>query len=223
MHIYRCRQSGGSTSKLWTLSLSSGNVPLWNSCRLLTNAHRPPSFFHVWILAHAVCTLLGPRSRWSLLVPHCLLPPPFTQMSLRLLRSCNSFHILSFPLSVVRKLQEFELPYVSITSLQSSEFHILLRKRYQPPARNITKHHFIIHKLLSSTFRVDEIHCREFLLSCRAAGSDLFWCTILEWHCGHFIRCTIQYNTLATNPTHVKLIVFSFCWRCVRGVDDALW
>ncbi|XP_075940250.1 sorting nexin-17 isoform X1 [Anarhichas minor] len=31
-------------------------------------------------------------------------------------------------LSFVRKLQEFELPYVSITSLRSSEFHILLRK-----------------------------------------------------------------------------------------------
>uniref|UniRef100_A0A8D0CT28 Sorting nexin 17 n=1 Tax=Sander lucioperca TaxID=283035 RepID=A0A8D0CT28_SANLU len=30
----------------------------------------------------------------------------------------------------VRKLQEFELPYVSITSLRSSEFHILLRKSY---------------------------------------------------------------------------------------------
>lgn len=37
-------------------------------------------------------------------------------------------------LSVVRKLQEFELPYVSISSLQSSDFHILLRKRYWPPA-----------------------------------------------------------------------------------------
>lgn len=36
--------------------------------------------------------------------------------------------------SVVRKLQEFELPYVSISSLQSSDFHILLRKRYWPPA-----------------------------------------------------------------------------------------
>lgn len=30
----------------------------------------------------------------------------------------------------MRKLQDFELPYVSITSLQSSEFHILLRKSY---------------------------------------------------------------------------------------------
>lgn len=36
---------------------------------------------------------------------------------------------LSLSPSVVRKLQEFELPYVSISSLQSSEFHILLRKR----------------------------------------------------------------------------------------------
>uniref|UniRef100_A0A668AVL6 Sorting nexin-17 n=1 Tax=Myripristis murdjan TaxID=586833 RepID=A0A668AVL6_9TELE len=33
-------------------------------------------------------------------------------------------------LTFVRKLQEFELPYVSITSLRSSEFHILLRKSY---------------------------------------------------------------------------------------------
>uniref|UniRef100_A0A3P9LT85 Sorting nexin-17 n=1 Tax=Oryzias latipes TaxID=8090 RepID=A0A3P9LT85_ORYLA len=33
-------------------------------------------------------------------------------------------------LTFVRKLQEFELPYVSITSLQSSEFHIVLRKSY---------------------------------------------------------------------------------------------
>lgn len=33
-------------------------------------------------------------------------------------------------LTFVRKLQEFELPYVSITSLQSSDFHILLRKSY---------------------------------------------------------------------------------------------
>uniref|UniRef100_A0A1A8FTX0 Sorting nexin-17 n=1 Tax=Nothobranchius korthausae TaxID=1143690 RepID=A0A1A8FTX0_9TELE len=33
-------------------------------------------------------------------------------------------------LTFVRKLQEFELPYVSITSLQNSEFHIVLRKSY---------------------------------------------------------------------------------------------
>nr|XP_061806891.1 sorting nexin-17-like isoform X2 [Nerophis lumbriciformis] len=33
-------------------------------------------------------------------------------------------------LTFVRKLQEFELPYVSITSLHSSEYHILLRKSY---------------------------------------------------------------------------------------------
>ncbi|KAM9782684.1 sorting nexin-17 [Neosynchiropus ocellatus] len=33
-------------------------------------------------------------------------------------------------LTFVRKLQEFELPYVSISSLQSSDFHILLRKSY---------------------------------------------------------------------------------------------
>ncbi|KAJ3606490.1 hypothetical protein NHX12_026011 [Muraenolepis orangiensis] len=32
-------------------------------------------------------------------------------------------------LTFVRKLQEFELPFVSITSLRSTEFHILLRKR----------------------------------------------------------------------------------------------
>lgn len=30
---------------------------------------------------------------------------------------------------VVRKLQEFELPYVSVTSLQSQEYKIVLRKR----------------------------------------------------------------------------------------------
>lgn len=42
-----------------------------------------------------------------------------------------------FPLSVVRKLQEFELPYVSITSSRSSEFHIVLRKRYVPPLVHI--------------------------------------------------------------------------------------
>ncbi|KAK6294860.1 hypothetical protein J4Q44_G00340860 [Coregonus suidteri] len=33
-------------------------------------------------------------------------------------------------LTFVRKLQEFELPYVSVTSLRSSEFHIVLRKSY---------------------------------------------------------------------------------------------
>lgn len=33
-------------------------------------------------------------------------------------------------LTFVRKLQEFELPFVSITSLRSTEFHILLRKSY---------------------------------------------------------------------------------------------
>uniref|UniRef100_A0A4W5RHA4 Sorting nexin-17 n=1 Tax=Hucho hucho TaxID=62062 RepID=A0A4W5RHA4_9TELE len=33
-------------------------------------------------------------------------------------------------LTCVRKLQEFELPYVSVTSLRSSEFHIILRKSY---------------------------------------------------------------------------------------------
>uniref|UniRef100_A0A673VW73 Sorting nexin-17 n=1 Tax=Salmo trutta TaxID=8032 RepID=A0A673VW73_SALTR len=33
-------------------------------------------------------------------------------------------------LTFVRKLQEFELPYVSVTSLRSSEFHIILRKSY---------------------------------------------------------------------------------------------
>lgn len=45
---------------------------------------------------------------------------------------------VSLSLSVVRKLQEFELPYVSISSLQSSDFHILLRKRYSPPAHITT-------------------------------------------------------------------------------------
>ncbi|XP_014846270.1 PREDICTED: sorting nexin-17 [Poecilia mexicana] len=33
-------------------------------------------------------------------------------------------------LTFVRKLQDFELPYVSITSLQSSDYHIILRKSY---------------------------------------------------------------------------------------------
>ncbi|XP_038840363.1 sorting nexin-17 [Salvelinus namaycush] len=33
-------------------------------------------------------------------------------------------------LTFVRKLQDFELPYVSVTSLRSSEFHIALRKSY---------------------------------------------------------------------------------------------
>lgn len=33
-----------------------------------------------------------------------------------------------FP-AVVRKLQEFELPYVSVTSLHNPEFRIILRKR----------------------------------------------------------------------------------------------
>lgn len=31
--------------------------------------------------------------------------------------------------AVVRKLQEFELPYVSVTSLHNPEFQIILRKR----------------------------------------------------------------------------------------------
>lgn len=35
---------------------------------------------------------------------------------------------LLFP-TVVRKLQEFELPYVSVTSLHNPEFQIILRKR----------------------------------------------------------------------------------------------
>uniref|UniRef100_A0A3P8XI35 Sorting nexin-17 n=1 Tax=Esox lucius TaxID=8010 RepID=A0A3P8XI35_ESOLU len=33
-------------------------------------------------------------------------------------------------LTFIRKLQEFELPYVSVTSLRSSDFHIILRKSY---------------------------------------------------------------------------------------------
>uniref|UniRef100_A0AAQ5XN66 Sorting nexin-17 n=1 Tax=Amphiprion ocellaris TaxID=80972 RepID=A0AAQ5XN66_AMPOC len=41
-------------------------------------------------------------------------------------------------LTFVRKLQEFELPYVSITSLRSSEFHIVLRKRYEPPFSSLS-------------------------------------------------------------------------------------
>lgn len=46
------------------------------------------------------------------------------------LGSCCPEPLLScrFP-SVVRKLQEFELPYVSVTSLHNPEFRIILRKR----------------------------------------------------------------------------------------------
>uniref|UniRef100_A0A8C4ZII3 Sorting nexin-17 n=1 Tax=Gadus morhua TaxID=8049 RepID=A0A8C4ZII3_GADMO len=40
-------------------------------------------------------------------------------------------------LTFVRKLQEFELPYVSITSLRSTEFHILLRKSYWDMAYDV--------------------------------------------------------------------------------------
>lgn len=44
--------------------------------------------------------------------------------------SCCPGLLLSrrFP-AVVRKLQEFELPYVSVTSLHNPEFQIILRKR----------------------------------------------------------------------------------------------
>lgn len=44
--------------------------------------------------------------------------------------SCCPEVLLSrcFP-AVVRKLQEFELPYVSVTSLHNPEFQIILRKR----------------------------------------------------------------------------------------------
>lgn len=44
--------------------------------------------------------------------------------------SCCPELLLSrrFP-AVVRKLQEFELPYVSVTSLHNPEFQIILRKR----------------------------------------------------------------------------------------------
>ena len=44
--------------------------------------------------------------------------------------SCCPEPLLSwcFP-AVVRKLQEFELPYVSVTSLHNHEFRIILRKR----------------------------------------------------------------------------------------------
>ena len=41
---------------------------------------------------------------------------------------CSSLSILWKPI-VVRKLQEFELPYVSVTSLRSQEYKIVLRKR----------------------------------------------------------------------------------------------
>lgn len=39
------------------------------------------------------------------------------------------FFFFFFKPIVVRKLQEFELPYVSVTSLQSQEYKIVLRKR----------------------------------------------------------------------------------------------
>lgn len=41
----------------------------------------------------------------------------------------ESDHTLLFSSVVVRKLQEFELPYVSVTSLRSHEYKIVLRKR----------------------------------------------------------------------------------------------
>lgn len=66
------------------------------------------------------------------------LPPSLLLLSPHLSHPLSPSPPLSLPLcvslSVVRKLQEFELPYVSISSLQSSDFHILLRKRYSPPA-----------------------------------------------------------------------------------------
>lgn len=65
------------------------------------------------------------------------------QMSLGLNRCCVCYLLSLSPhfsasLLVVRKLQEFELPYISISSLRNSEFHILLRKRYPPPAHIMT-------------------------------------------------------------------------------------
>lgn len=41
-----------------------------------------------------------------------------------------SVPFLSHCALVVRKLQEFELPYVSVTSLRNPDYHIVLRKRY---------------------------------------------------------------------------------------------
>uniref|UniRef100_A0A4W5KT15 Ras-associating domain-containing protein n=1 Tax=Hucho hucho TaxID=62062 RepID=A0A4W5KT15_9TELE len=41
-------------------------------------------------------------------------------------------------LTFVRKLQDFELPYVSVTSLRTSEFHIALRKRYDTSTQTLT-------------------------------------------------------------------------------------
>ncbi|KAG6920398.1 sorting nexin 17, partial [Chelydra serpentina] len=35
-----------------------------------------------------------------------------------------------FSLAVMRKLQEFELPYVSVTSLRNPDYKIILRKSY---------------------------------------------------------------------------------------------
>lgn len=46
------------------------------------------------------------------------------------LLSVSRLCVLSHCAAVVRKLQEFELPYVSVTSLRNPDYHIVLRKRY---------------------------------------------------------------------------------------------
>lgn len=59
----------------------------------------------------------------------------------------EAIHFLSLSLvclshctTVVRKLQEFELPYVSVTSLHNPDYHIVLRKRYTRPQRLLAAH-----------------------------------------------------------------------------------
>lgn len=75
---------------------------------------------------------------------------------------------VSLSLLVVRKLQEFELPYVSITSLRSSDFHIILRKRYPPPA-----HIMLLLCLLNCNYSSDSVFLFE---SCKAAvHMHVYW------------------------------------------------
>lgn len=92
-------------------------------------------------------------SRWNLPIPDCLLASlskcPWDSSC-----TCASLSLSVF-LSVVRKLQEFELPYVSITSLRSPEFHILLRKRYPPPVHIMI---FELQHVLPSSALL-HIHC----------------------------------------------------------------
>lgn len=58
--------------------------------------------------------------------------------------SLSDFHCVV----VVRKLQEFELPYVSVTSLCNPDYHIVLRKRYNiTPLLYSTLLHFSLYKI----------------------------------------------------------------------------